>query len=113
MKKRVYVADSHHHVIKEWFRCRGSGMQLLSLDFHTDFREAFIHMSYDPSAGNTYTYSSIIHRQFLDKHIPCDDVEAAIKDLRNDEHIDFAIKSEMIKKAFVFSHDTNSQKKTY
>ena len=44
----------------------------------------------------------------MKKHIPCNDVEAAIKDLRNDEHIDFAIRSGMIEKAFVFSRNINT-----
>ena len=103
MKKRVYVALSHHHVIKEWFRYRGCGVHLLSFDFHTDFREAFISNAGDPSAN--YAYSRERHNLYLNKHIPCENVEAAISDLKNDEHIDFAIRSGMIERAFVFSHN--------
>lgn len=106
MKKRVYITWSHHHVIKEWFRYQGSGVHLLSFDYHTDFREAFIGKSGDPSA--CYKYSPTRHNSYLTKHIPCQDVEAGIKDLKNDEHIDFAIRSGMIEKAFVFSHDGNT-----
>lgn len=40
MKKRVYIV-CHHHVLKEWYRYRECGMQLLSFDYHTDFRGAF------------------------------------------------------------------------
>lgn len=103
MKKRVYVALSHHHVIKEWFRYRGCGVHLLSFDFHTDFREAFISNAGDPSAN--YAYSRERHNLYLNKHIPCENVEAAISDLKNDEHVDFAIRSGMIRRAFVFSHN--------
>ena len=103
MKKRVYIAESHHHIIREWFRYRGRGLHLLSFDYHTDFHEAFIRKSGAPSAN--FAYSSKRHHLYLEKHLPCKDVEAAIKDLENDEHIDFALRSGMIEKAFVFSHD--------
>lgn len=99
MKKRVYITWSHHHVMKEWFRYREYGIHLLSFDYHTDFRKAFIGKFTAPS-----TYSQELHNSYLRKHIPCNDVDAAIKDLRNDEHIDFALRSAMIDKAFVFSH---------
>ena len=103
MKKRVYIVESHHHVIREWLRHRGRGMHLLSFDYHTDFHKAFIRKAGDPSTN--FAYSSERHNLYLTKHIPCKDVEAAIKDLENDEHIDFALRSGMIEKAFVFSND--------
>lgn len=106
MKKRVYIAWSHHHVVREWFKYRERGMHLLSFDYHTDFHKAFIRKSGNPSAN--YAYSSERHNSYLKKHIPCNDIEAAIKDLVNDEHIDFALRSGMIKRAFVFSHDVNT-----
>lgn len=110
MKKHVYIAWSHHHVIKEWFRYREYGMHLLSFDCHTDFHKAFIRKSGTPSAN--YAYSSVRHNSYLKKHIPCNDVEAAIKDLENDEHIDFAIRSGIVKIAFVFSHSNNTFRDT-
>lgn len=104
MKKRVYITWSHHHVIKEWFRYQGTGAHLLSFDYHTDFHESFISQDWNP-----LTHSCEDNRpQYLTKHIPCRNVDAAIKDLKNDEHIDFAIRSGMIEKAFVFSHNCNS-----
>lgn len=105
MKKRVYVAESHHHVIKEWARYRKCKMHLLSLDFHTDFIEAFCHKSYDPVS---HSCSRVRQAACLSKHTSCTDIEAAIKDLRNDQHIDFALQIGMIEKAFVFSHDSNT-----
>ena len=106
MKKRVFIVNSHHHVVKEWFSYKGKGAHLLSFDYHTDFREAFISKSGDPSA--CYAYSSTLHKSYLTRHISCRDLEAAIKDLWNDEHIDFALNSGMIEKAFVFSHNSNT-----
>ncbi len=103
MKKRVYITWSHHHVIKEWVRYKETGAHLLSFDYHTDFHEAFLRTSWDSvscSCGNRDVY--------LRKHIPCRDVDAAIEDLWNDEHIDFALKCGMIEKAFVFSHNCSS-----
>lgn len=106
MKKRIFIVCSHHHVVKEWFSYKGKGAHILSFDYHTDFRDAFISKSGDPSAG--YAYSNTRYKTYLFKHIPCRDVDAAIEDLRNDEHIDFALKSGMIEKAFVFSHNSNT-----
>ena len=96
MKKRVYVAWKHHHVLREWFKYKNTGMQLLSLDYHTDFHKAFLR------AFGSRSDSSESYESYLDGHI-CGGVEVAIKDLKNDEHIDFAIRSGMIENAFVFS----------
>ena len=103
MKKRVFIVNSHHHVVKEWFRYHGTGAHLLSFDYHTDFFEAFLRKTY-----NSSTISCEDRNLYLSKHIQCRDLDAAIKDLRNDEHIDFALNSGMIEKAFVFSHNSNT-----
>lgn len=103
MKKRVFIVNSHHHVVKEWFRYQRTGVHLLSLDYHTDFFEAFTRKSYNPS-----TISCEDRNLYLSKHILCSDVDAAIQDLWNDEHIDFALNSGMIEKAFVFSHNSTT-----
>lgn len=97
----VYIVRSHHHVLKEWYRHRGSGMQLLSFDYHTDFHEAFLRQLNDPATLGAISWER--RNSFLHRHIPCADVDAAIVDLRNDEHVDFAIQSGMIEKAYVFS----------
>ena len=80
-------------------------MHLLSFDYHTDFKEAFLSKCWNPL---TFSCSDRNRNRYLTKHIPCQDVDAAIKDLKYDEHIDFAIRSGMIEKAFVFSHDGNT-----
>ena len=48
----------------------------------------------DPETN--YAYSCARHNLYLNKHIPCENVDAAIGDLKNDERIDFAIRSGMI-----------------
>lgn len=103
MKKRVYITYSHHHVVREWFRYRGLKPHVLSFDSHTDFNEAFIRVAGNGGLCNSYSRDK--HKIFLNKHSPCKDIEAAIADLNNDEHIDFAIRSGIIKRAFVFSFD--------
>ena len=103
MKKRVYVVLSHHHALREWFRYHECKPDLLSFDYHTDFTKAFIRKAANP--GACHTCSRERHNLYLSKHIPCEDVDAAINDLENDEQIDFAIRSGIIKKAFVFSHN--------
>lgn len=103
MKKRIYIVWSHHHALKEWIKYQECGVHLLSFDYHTDFHKAFIGKSGDPVEN--FRYSSKRHNLYLNKHIPCKDIENAVKDLKNDEHIDFAIRSGIISKAYVFSHD--------
>ena len=95
MKKCVYIVQSHHHVIKEWFRHRECGSHLLSFDCHTDFCEAFLKNSYAGSSASILerTYTIQNHNLVLGKHIACRDenaIESAVNDLRNDQHIDFA-----------------------
>lgn len=102
MKKRVYIVLSHHHALREWFRYHECKPDLLSFDYHTDFHKAFIRKAGNP--GACHTYSRERHNLYLKKHIPCEDIDAAINDLENDEQIDFAIRSGIIQKAFVFSH---------
>ena len=108
MNKRVYIVRSHHHAIKEWFRYRECGSHLLSFDYHTDFQKAFLRSSCASSSAlfGVRPYTIENHNLLLEKHIGCGDesaLEAAVNDLWNDEHIDFAIRSGMIKRAFVFS----------
>lgn len=106
MKKRVYIVESHHHVIKEWFRYKNQGVHLLSFDYHTDFQTAFSRKGGDPLAF--YEFTPKLHNSYLNKHIPCYDIDAAIKDLRHDEHIDFALRCAIIEKAYVFSCESNT-----
>ncbi len=108
MKKRVYIVLAHHRAIKEWFRYRELGSHLLSFDYHTDFHKAFLRSSCTSSSAQigVRPYTIENHNLVLKKHIGRMDekaIEAAVNDLRNDEHIDFAIRSGMIKRAFVFS----------
>lgn len=103
MKKRVYIAESHHYVIKEWFRYKKSGVHLLSFDYHTDFQEALVR-----KFRNSGTAKHISYNEYLSTYISCYDIDAAIKDLRHDEHIDFALRSGIIEKAYVFSSKSNT-----
>jgi hypothetical protein len=105
MKKRVYIAESHHYVIKEWFRYKKSGVHLLSFDYHTDFQKALVRKFSNSGAAKHISYN-----EYLSTYISCYDIDAAIKDLRHDEHIDFALRSGIIEKAYVFSYDNFSDK---
>lgn len=100
MKKRVYIAESHHHVIKEWFRYKNQGVHLLSFDYHTDFQKALVRKFRNSGAAKHISYN-----EYLSTYISCYDIDAAIKDLRHDEHIDFALRCGIIEKAYVFSNE--------
>ena len=85
MKKRVYIVGEHHNVLREWCKYQGQGMHLLSFDYHIDFRPFSSGIGSDP--------------------LKCENVEAAIIALAKNEHIDYAIRRGIIKKAFVFSYE--------
>ena len=63
VKKRVYITWLHHHVLKEWYRYCEYGTQLLSFDYHTDFREAFCG-EYSRTYPDERTVLCMTHGQF-------------------------------------------------
>lgn len=82
------VHELHHHVLATWADLKNDLPQVVSFDHHTDILPAFMRYSegeiYPPDAGN--------------------DIEQDIKRLRHDEHFDYALKYNIISKAFIISH---------
>lgn len=96
-KKKVYIVEEHHHVLLPWASEReqlGIAPHVLTLDHHTDTLPEYTH--YDETHETP-------HEKRIDRRDPRQ-IEAALKDLRHDEHFDFAIRNDIISSATIFSH---------
>ncbi len=114
--KDIYIVENHHHVLEPWAIYRKESTEapiLITLDHHTDCHSSFL--SY---CGNKYQREN---QENIDKREVCMKMEVqnidyndvhtvkdAIEKLKHDEHIDTAIKSGIIKNAFVISYQGHS-----
>lgn len=90
--KDIHIFESHSTAIVPWgqIRCkRSNAPNLITLDYHTDTREAFLHLSKIDVRNEESLYE-------------------AAKNLRNDEQIDAAIRADIISSAFIISYDDQS-----
>lgn len=108
MESKVFVEHNHQEVLKHWIKYHlssGTSPVLISFDFHTDTKEAFTHYSYKVSGGSgfmpDYKKGKEIRKQMLSEaDISKNDF---LVYLNNDEHIDFAIKREIITSAYLIT----------
>lgn len=77
---------------------------LLSLDHHTDTHNAFSAATFDT---NSFQCNDELAQKLISdiKFSDINSVKKAVACLRNDEHIDAAIKADIISKAFIISYD--------
>ncbi|MCU4733684.1 UPF0489 family protein [Bacillus cereus] len=110
--KDIYIVEEHHHVLEPWaiYRERNTAPILISLDHHTDCNFAFLNHSRCEfegengeviAASENYRRSCVEQINYNDLHT----VRSAIENLKHDEHIDTAIKSEMIRNAFIINYE--------
>lgn len=107
--KKIYIVEEHHHVIKYWGKFRKTldkAPILITLDHHTDTLPCFNYKIY---VDNNYQFDSKQeqkrHRLLSKVDINNEnDLDNAIKNLRNDEHIDFAVKIKIISQAFIIAY---------
>lgn len=104
--KKVYVVEEHQHVLEAWSEYRRDVNDppiLFSLDHHTDTNSAFL--SFSRNSDST-TANSEIARDLVESinFRNQDSIIGAIEKLRNDEHIDAAINSNVINKAFLVTY---------
>ncbi len=95
--KTVYIVEEHHHVLLPWATERerlGIAPHVLTLDHHTDTLPEYTHYN------ETH---KVPHEKRVDRRDAVR-LEAALKDLRHDEHFDFAIRNGLISSAAIFSH---------
>ncbi len=99
--KQLFICEKHHHVLYPWsiIKGRGNKKNLLTFDHHTDTHEAFLSYLY---YNKSEKLDSLIPKIKIDNR---DSIFDAIRKLKNDEHIDTAVKCGIINKAFVISYN--------
>jgi hypothetical protein len=108
--------ESHHYALLPWHEWRqdlSRPPRLLSIDFHTDTHPAFQHYAFyvrDPSPLRRKPHSEQDRTDRLAQLSPDDaaSVDAAVLDLRHDEHIDAAIQCGILDAAFILAHNFNN-----
>ncbi|WP_242311990.1 UPF0489 family protein [Bacillus cereus group sp. BfR-BA-01331] len=113
--KDIYIVEHHHHVLEPWaiHRERNAAPILVTLDHHTDCNSAFLNHSSCKFKGES---GEVIaeredYRRICVEQINYNDlqtVQSAIGNLKHDEHIDAAIKSNIIEKAFIINYNACS-----
>lgn len=106
--KKVYVVHAHHHVFPAWAEQRlalGEPFVLVTLDHHTDTREAFIGFACQQSPWDEAKRKEVLAERatWLGWEDPSE-VLAAVQLLRHDEHIDAAARAGILRAAFCIQH---------
>ena len=110
--KAVYIVEEHHQALIPWGIEQRKAVQspaLITFDYHTDTRPAFLHYAF--SASGQDERKAVIMRHEMSSAAAYDDgalLAAAVKKLSNDEHIDYAMQAGIINAAFVFSFEGNT-----
>ena len=110
--KAVYIVEEHHHALIPWQIERLKAAQphaLITFDYHADTRPAFLRYAFSACGQDDRKAAILRHKMtssaaYDNEAFPA----AAVKQLSNDEHIDYAIKSGIIRNAFVFSFEGNT-----
>jgi hypothetical protein len=112
--KNIYIVESHNQVLEAWETCKH--LNVFSLDYHTDTKEAFHTYSYwraDSEIKSGEQRNFEVRKQELTemKMSQYQKKQSTIKkinnNLRHDEHIDFAVKTNMVNTAFILSKNKN------
>lgn len=104
--KQLFICKEHHHALVPWANVRRTKeeLNLLTFDHHTDTHDAFLYYLY---YNKTETLENLIEKIDINNHAT---IKEAITKLRNDEHIDTAVKIGIFKKSFSVSYDGSFDK---
>jgi len=114
-KKNIYIVNSHNQVLEAWKS--GNRLNVFSLDYHTDTRRAFQNYSYWRADSEVKSGLCDNHglrmkelaeqkiSQYLENLIT---IEQVNDNLKHDEHLDFAVRTEMIDTVFILSSNSNA-----
>ncbi|MES5896759.1 UPF0489 family protein [Bacillus cereus group sp. RP43] len=112
--KDIYIVEHHHHVLEPWaiYRERNAAPILVTLDHHTDCHSAFLKHSARQIEGDSdevNTHRVAFRKNCIDEinYNDLNTVRSAIGNLKHDEHIDAAIKSNIIERALVINYDAH------
>lgn len=102
--KDVYIFEDHATAVEPWSEVAlkiDKKPYLITLDHHTDTHPAFLRNAYNEHGTNMELCNQ--HREFLYKKVKLEghkSVSWALPLLKNDEHIDFAIRAGIISHSF-------------
>ena len=99
-KKKLYIVENHHEVLEAWGIYKNQNLNVITLDTHTDTKLCFENYCY-----HNNTTSNILINNYNNNSI---DIKNIISKLKNDEHIDFAVRSGIVNKVFVISYNTSN-----
>lgn len=114
--KSVVSFRSHHYALlpwQEWRQALGQAPRLLSIDYHTDKHEAFLrycHTEWNRRGGIGVAPQADLQALRAERLLqvsPTDpaSVDAAVLELRHDEHIKTALQSDILDVAFVIAKE--------
>ena len=103
--KDVYVVDDHHKALAAWALIRrplAAAPNLITLDHHTDTHEAFLRYGFWEHEKKRVPDADAFRSQLVAQIDYASDstIEAAIANLKHDEHINAATMSRILGKAF-------------
>ncbi|WP_407517511.1 hypothetical protein [Elizabethkingia anophelis] len=105
--KFIYIVEKHNEVLPFWSRFKNIKPYLISFDHHTDVHCAF--QSKINGIGSKYKPESQEEFLQIQKELLVELKENNFKnisELKNDEHVDAALKLEYIEKALIYSYDS-------
>ena len=109
LEKFVYITESHHHVLPAWTDLRRQSdraPRLLTFDHHKDTRSAFIAYSTRQPRAEHRPWEAITTERLRTIDFRSDEsIKAAVADLAWDEHIDAAVRLDVLDIAFVAAYD--------
>ncbi len=94
--KKIFICEEHHHVLYFWEKYKESTPSLISFDHHTD-----THLAFTNHLGNKPIENDPKQKGLIEK-VKKVDLGVILK-LKNDEHIDAAIKAGFLSKALIYA----------
>jgi hypothetical protein len=108
LSKPVYIFEDHNVGLAAWADIKANHeteLILLTLDHHTDVHEAFIGWAYHANNRNMENVEPIIEQRLARVNVrDPQSVQEAVKELRNDEQIDAALRLGIFRLAFCFNN---------
>jgi len=105
--KRIFIFEKHNEAIIPWniiSKESRSIPSLLTFDYHTDTHLALLMDTYKRLNGAEHTLIKKEVENILSKPF---EIFEILKKLKNDEHIDFAIRTNIISHAYVISYQAH------
>ncbi|MDY0050902.1 MAG: UPF0489 family protein [Aliarcobacter sp.] len=106
-KKQISIFENHNEAVIPWDSLKTNNKPaLLTFDYHTDTHLALLRHNWK-KLNSPQNHQELVNEANKMLSLPFNILEL-VKILRNDEHIDFAIRADIISHAYVCSYSTSS-----